>query len=97
LRHLLRQLLCLYWWVLSSWFIFGDPGSCQDPFLQGPPICWSLSWCDQSISLISPSSVPIPLATSALFRCLRHHHCGNGLLSNNVENTFNLYDGCTRC
>jgi hypothetical protein len=22
---------------------------------------------------------------------------GDGLLSNNVENTFNLYDGCTRC
>ncbi len=32
--------------------IFGDPGSCQDPFLQGPPSCWSPSWCDQSILLI---------------------------------------------
>jgi hypothetical protein len=37
------------------------------------------------------------LAPSALFRCLHHHHCGNGLLPNNVDNTFNLYDGCTRC
>jgi hypothetical protein len=41
--------------------------SCQDPFLQGPPLCWSLSWCDWSISLIPPSSAPIPLAPSALF------------------------------
>jgi hypothetical protein len=38
------------------------------------------------------------LAPSVLFQHLRHHHWGNGLLlSNNVENTFNLYDGCTRC
>jgi hypothetical protein len=28
---------------------------------------------------------------------LHHHHCGDGLLSTNVDNTFNLYDGCTRC
>jgi hypothetical protein len=34
------------------------------------------------------------LAPSALFPVPT---CGNGLLSNNVDNTFNLYDGCTRC
>jgi hypothetical protein len=44
--------------------------------------------------LIPPSSMPIPLAPSALFPVPT---CGNGLLSNNVDNTFNLYDGCTRC
>jgi hypothetical protein len=83
------------YWHLD--LILWGSASCRDPFLQGPPICWSPSWCDWSISLIPPSSVLIPSAPSALFRCLRHHHCGNGLLWNNVENTFNLYDGCTRC
>jgi hypothetical protein len=50
--------------------------------------------CDWSILLIPPSSMPIPLAPSALFPVPT---CGNGLLLNNVDNTFNLYDGCTRC
>jgi hypothetical protein len=82
------------YWHLD--LILWGSASCQDPFLQGPPICWSPSWCDWSISLIPPSSAPIPSAPSELFQSLRHHHCGDGLLLTNVGNMFNLYDGCNR-